>query len=216
MQTNAISSATVVSSTPDGSQPSDGATPIAPSLLPEPALGGLEVGSVAALAALLTEVDQQDRTSARELQTTTDQAAMHEEEQRVQAMRQKADDDQGQAFATGLAGIAGGALTIGSAFLSAPAQGSSAPNWGTALQGAGKAAPDVGTLVASGYKAAADRDDADAAHFEVEADADLRRYADAGDEVQSANDSLQKVRSFLDQMQQTENATRLAAAGYRA
>jgi hypothetical protein len=216
MQANAISSAAVVSSTPDGSLPSDGATPIALSLLPEPALGGLEVGSVAALAALLTEVDQQDRTSARELQTTTDQAAMHEEEQRVQAMRQKVDDDQSQALATGLAGIAGGALTIGSACLSAPAQGSSAPNWGTALQGAGKAAPDVGTLVASGYKAAADRDDADAAHFEVEADADLRRYADAGDDVQSANDSLQKVRSFLDQMQQTENATRLAAAGYRA
>ncbi len=216
MQASRVSSASPLSSPLDGSQPSDGSAPIASSLLPEPALGGLAVGSVAALAALLSEVDQQDRTSARELQTTTDQAAMHEEEQRVQAMRQKADDDQSQALATGIAGIAGGALTIGSAFMSAPAQGSSAPNWGTALQGAGKVAPDVGTFVAAGYKAAADRDDADATHFEVDADADLRRYAEAGDDVQSANDSLQKVRSFLDQMQQTENASRLAAAGYRA
>jgi hypothetical protein len=209
---SAVSSAASAGSSQDSDSPSSPA----PSLLPVPVYSGLASGSMAALAALLTEVDQQDRTSAREIQQTTDQSAMKEEDHRVQAMRQKADDDQSQAMVSGLAGIAGGALTVGSAFMSAPAPGSSTPNWGTALQGAGKAAPDIGTLVASGFKAAADRDDANAAHFEAEADADLRSYAEAGDGVQSANESLQNVRQFLDQLQQTENATRLAAAGYRA
>jgi hypothetical protein len=216
MQTNSVSSVIPTSSALNSGPVSDCPIAISSSLLPEPACSGLAPGSVAALAALLTEVDQQDRTSAREIQQTTDQAAMHEEDQRVQAMRQKANDDESQALVSGIAGIAGGALAVGSAFVSAPAQGSSAPNWGTALQGAGKAAPDVGTILAASYKASADRDDADATHFEVEADADLRSYAEAGDDAQSANDSLQKVRAFLDQMQQTENATRLAAAGYRA
>jgi len=165
---------------------------------------------------LLTELDERDRAGAREIQQATDQAATREEDQRVQSMRQKADDDESQGLASGLAGIAGGALTVGSAFMSAPSQGSSGPNWGGVLQGVGKVAPDIGTLVGAGYKAAADRDDADATHFEGEADADLRRYSEAGDDAQSANDSLQKVRAFLDQLQQTENATRLAAAGYRA
>jgi hypothetical protein len=216
MQTNGVSSVTPTLSALSSGQASDSPVAITSSLLPEPACSGLAPGSVAALAALLTEVDQQDRTSAREIQQTTDQAALHEEDQRVQEMRQKANDDESQALMSGVAGIAGGALTVGSAFMSAPAQGSSAPNWSMAFQGAGKAAPDVGTILAAGYKASADRDDADATHFEAEADADLRTYAEAGDNVQSANDSLQKVRAFLDQMQQTENATRLAAAGYRA
>jgi hypothetical protein len=140
----------------------------------------------------------------------TDRNAIQEETERVQALRQKADDDQSQAWATGLAGIAGGALTAASAF----AAGGS--NLGTTLGGAGKVAPEVGTLVAGAFKAASDRDDADAVQFQTEAETDLRFYQEAGDEVQSANDSIQKVRSFLDNVQQTENATRLAAAGYRA
>jgi hypothetical protein len=216
MQTTGVSSVTPTLSPSNGGQASDGPAAIPSPLLPEPACSGFAPGSIAALAVLLTEVDEQDRTSARAIQQTTDQAALHEEDQRVQAMRQKANDDESQALISGIAGIAGGALSVGSAFMSAPAQGSSAPNWGTAFQGAAKAAPDVGTILAARYKASADRDDADAAHFEVEADADLRSYAEAGDDVQSANDSLQKVRAFLDQMQQTENATRSAAAGYRA
>lgn len=211
MQSGSVSSPTPVSSALGASDPLDGPIPTS-SLLPEPTSSG----SVAALAMLLTELDEQDRAGARAIQQTTDQAATREEDQRVQAMRQKADDDESQGLASGLAGIAGGALTVGSAFISAPAQGSSGTNWGGVLEGVGKVAPDIGTLVGAGYKAAADQDDADATHFESEADADLRRYSEAGDDVQSANDSLQKVRAFLDQLQQTENATRLAAAGYRA
>ncbi len=210
MQLSSVSSVNP-SSALGTSDATDGAMPTS-SLLPEPACSG----SVAALAMLLTALDEQDRAGAREIQQTTDQAATREEDQRVQAMRQKADEDENQGLASGLAGLAGGALTIGSALISAPSQGSSTPNWGGVLQAVGKVAPDIGTLVGTGYKASADRDDADAAHFEVEADADLRRYSEAGDDVQSANDSLQKVRAFLDQLQQTENATRLAAAGYRA
>src|SRR5580698_8930131 len=211
MQSSSVSSVNPVSSALAASDPPDGTMPSA-SLLPEPACSG----SVAALAMLLTELDEQDRAGARAIQQTTDQAATREEDQRVQAMRQKADDDESQGLASGLAGIAGGALTVGSAFMSAPSQGSSGTNWSGVLEGAGKVAPDIGTLVGAGYKAAADRDDADATHFEAEADTDLRQYSEAGDDVQSANDSLQKVRAFLDQLQQTENATRLAAAGYRA
>lgn len=216
MQPTSISSINPTVSLAGGAQAEAGASPIAASLLPEPTCSGLSCGSVASLAALITAVDEQDRSGARELQQTTDHLAMQEQEQRVQAMRQKADDDMSQAWASGLAGMASGALTIGSAFVNAPAQGSSSPCWGTALQGAAKAAPDIGALFAAGYKVAADRDDANAAHFEVEADADLRTYAEAGDDAQSANDSIQKVRDFLDQLQQTESATRLAAAGYRA
>lgn len=215
MQSASVSSV-IPTPASNGSDASETPVAIGSSFLPEPAPSGLAPGSIAALAALLTEVDQQDRASARELQQTSDQAAMHEEGQRVQAMRQKASDDESQALTSGIAGLVGGALTVGSAFMSQPAQGAGGTNWATAFQGAGKAAPDIGTILAAGYKASADRDDADAVQHEVEADADLRSYAEAEDEVQSANDSLQKVRAFLDQMQQTENATRLAAAGYRA
>jgi hypothetical protein len=211
MQASSVSSVSPVSSALGASDLSDGPMP-PPSLLPEPACSG----SVAALAMLLIELDERDRAGAREIQQMTDQAATREEDQRVQSMRQKADDDESQGLAGGLAGIVGGALTVGSAFMSAPSEGSSGPNWSGVLQSVGKVAPDIGTLVGAGYKAAADRDDADATHFEGEADADLRRYSEAGDDAQSASDSLQKVRAFLDQLQQTENATRLAAAGYRA
>ncbi len=209
MQSNAVSSVISATSAPTGA-PSTDCPPPTSSLLPDPTGCSLSSGSVAGLAALLTRIEDQDRTNARELQQMTDRNAIQEETQRVQALRQKADDDQSQAWATGLAGIAGGALTAASAFAAAGS------NLGTTLGGAGKVAPEVGTLVAGGFKAASDRDDADAVQFQTEAETDLRFYQEAGDEVQSANDSIQKVRSFLDNVQQTENATRLAAAGYRA
>jgi hypothetical protein len=176
----------------------------------------LTPGSVEALASLLTQVDEQDRSSTRVLEQKADHAATLEDNQRVEEMRQKADDDESQAWANGLCGIAGGALTAGSAFVSSPPAGSKGPNWVTALQGAGKAVPDIGTIVAGGFKAAVDRDDANAAQFEDQAQADLRRYGEAHDDLQSANESIQKVQQFLDQVLQTENASRLVAAGYRA
>jgi hypothetical protein len=173
--------------------------------------------SVAALAMVLTEAEEQDRSSARAIEQEADKASMQQEDERVQAMRQKADDDASAALASGLSGIAGGAATVGSSFTSgaSPGSPSSGPDWHLALDGAGKAAPSIGTLVSGGYKAAADRDDAAAAQFEAGAQAELRRYGEAHDAVQSATDSLQKVRDFLGQMQESENAARLAAAGLR-
>jgi len=218
MQSSSVGGVGAAAPVVGAGQDSENPVPIASALLPEPPCCEMTPDSVTALASLLTQVDEQDRDSAREIEQNADQAATLEEGQRIEQMRQKADDDQSQAWASGLCGIVGGALTVGSAFISSsPANGSHAdPNWAAAVQGTGKAAPDIGTIVAGGYKAAADRDDACAAHFDYQAQSDLRRYGEARDDFQSANESVQKVRQFLDQLLQIENATRLAAAGYRA
>jgi septation ring formation regulator EzrA len=65
------------------------------------------------------------------------------------------------------------------------------------------------------YRGNADSADASAARFDAEAQSDLRRYNEAQGDVQTANQAMQKVEQFLDQIQQTENATRLTAATFR-
>jgi hypothetical protein len=163
------------------------------------------------------QADEQDRSNARAVEQEADRASMQQDEQRVEAMRQKADDDASQSLASGLCGIVGGALTVGSAFVPGSSTGASrgGTDWRTVLDGAGKAAPSVGTLVSAGHKAAAGRDDANAAHFEAGAQVELHRYGEAHDAVQSDADSLQRVREFLEQTLAAENAARLAAAGSR-
>jgi hypothetical protein len=202
-----------------------GTDPGSPDLLPEPAPCGLCDGSIAQLAMLLTEADEQDRTASRQIEDVADQAASQDENDRVVQMRAKASADENQAFASGLGDIAGGACMVGGAVFT-PGSGSQGGlsespdtshgiDWSGALNGGGKALPGVGQIVAGQYKGAADRADADAARFDAQAQADIRRYNQAESDAQAANASMQRVEQFLDQIQQTENATRLSAASYR-
>jgi hypothetical protein len=189
-----------------------------PPLLPEPGECGLDDGCIAQLAILLTKADAQDRSNARRVEQSADRAAMQEENKRVQQLRDKADADGKAAWVSGALTMAGGLCTIGSAcFQGGNESGAGKPfDKRVALEGASKVMPGLATLFSGGLKADADRADADAAGHQARADADVRLYNAAHDDVQAANESLQKVTQFLDQAQQTRNAMRLTAATYRA
>jgi hypothetical protein len=221
--------ATAAPEAPAPASPRSGGDPDAVALLPPPAGTALSGDSMAQLAQLLTQADEQDRTSSRQIESLADRAATQQENDRVAQLRMKADDDGGQALAGGIAGIVGGSLTVVGAFV--PAAGASASasatptattgaaptkmDWHELLSGASAAAPNVGGIVAGQYKAESDRTDADAAAADAHAQADIRRFDQAHSDAQAASDSIQKVEQFLDQVQQTENAARLTAATLR-
>jgi hypothetical protein len=190
-------------------------------LLPEPVPCGLCDGSMAALSMLLTQADEQDRAASRQIESAADQVATREENDRVSQLQAKAGADESQAVASGVAGIVGGALTVAGAFVSGPGPSSAASgsthstDWHQLLSGLSGGAQGAGGVVAGLYKGASDRADAEAARYGAQAQADVRRYDRAHDDAQAANQSIQKVEQFLDQIQQTENATRLTAATYR-
>jgi hypothetical protein len=205
---SAASQATVASST-SSADPSD-----AP-LLPEPS-GNLGGGSVASLAALIMQADQQDRTQARTLERTEDNAALQDSNRQVAALRQKADDDRDSALANGIGEAASGALTMGSACFAPPSPTSQGFSWNTGLQGAAKAAEGAGAIVSACKKGDAGQDDATAAQDSAASQADVRAYETARSDAEDADASMQKVEQFLQQFQETENASKLTAATYRA
>lgn len=204
-------------------------------LLPVP-VGSLGDDAYARLAMLLTKADESDRKASRTLEQTADQAATAEENQRVQEMQDKARQDEAQGWASGLGDIAAGACTIGGAFAagsSGSGNGTSAASnaatdttaaseagkqaaahfdWHTAMPGIGSGAQGAGVITAGVFKSNADGDDGAAARYDAQSQAQVRRYNEVHDRITAANDSMQKVEQFLEQMQQTVNATRLAAA----
>jgi hypothetical protein len=206
-----------------------------PGLLPEP-VGALGDDAYTELAMLLTKADESDRKASRTLEQTADQAATAEENQRVQEMQDKAQQDEMQGWATGLGDIAAGACTIGGAFAAggsssgsgdaaSPSSGADVTptadaskqatnhfDWHTALPGIGSGAQGAGVITAGAFKSNADGDDGRAAQHDARSQAQVRFYNEVHDRVSAANDSMQKVEQFLQQIQQTQNATRLAAA----
>jgi hypothetical protein len=183
----------------------------APALLPEPSLGGLGDDAYANLAMLLTRADQDDGKDASKLQQVADRAASQEDDQRVEKMREKADKDEDQGLASGFGDIAGGLAAIGGAAWTGNPEGHF--DWRNALAGGLKpACTGTGAIVAGGYKGDADRSDADAAQHEARSQADQRRSSAMQQRATDANNSIQKVEQFLAEIQQTVNATRLAAA----
>jgi hypothetical protein len=188
-------------------------------LLPSPLPTTLGDDSMTALAMLLTRADNQDRTASRTIEDQSDSAAVAQDDQRVQQMMDKADQDAAQGLESGLGDIAGGVATSVSGFLpdgaSTGVQGEKdAPstNWRSFAEGFGKVAPGAGSIASSASRAEGDQDDARAASFEASAQLALRRYDGARDEAQAADASLQKVQQFLQQYQQSENESRSAAA----
>ena len=184
-------------------------------LLPEP-FGELGRGSVASLAALIMQADQQDRTQSRALERTEDNAAVQDSNRQVAALRQKADDDRDSALANGIGEAASGALTMGSACFAPPSSTSQGFSWNSGLQGAAKAAEGAGAIVSACKKGDAEQADASAAQYAATSQADVRAYDTARSDAQDADASMQKVEQFLQQYQQTENASKLTAATYHA
>jgi hypothetical protein len=212
---NATQRSSTLAAMGDTPQDAGGADAGSAALLPAPAACGLCDGSIAELSMLLTKADEQDRTASRQLETIADQAATREANDRVAQMQAKASADESQGLAAGVAGIAGGALSVMGAFVSMPSAPDGAGAWRQILSGVAGAAPKVGDLVASQYKGIADRADVDASRSDAQSQADIRRYNQAHEDAQAADQSMQKVEQFLDQVQQTENASRLTAATYR-
>jgi hypothetical protein len=221
--------ATTFSSSSTSAAPSD-----APPLLPEPS-GGLGDDAYANLAMLLTRADQADAKDASNLQQVADQAATQEDNERVTKMREKADKDEAQGIASGIGDIVGGAAAIAGACMSsgpsaadgakgaASAESAAAPastgsffskiDWRNGLaNGVKPVATGTGGLVAGVFKGDGDRAEAEAARHEANAKANERRSGEMQQRVTDANNSIQRVEQFLEQIQQTLNATRLAAA----
>jgi hypothetical protein len=183
------------------------------------------ISPIGQLGILLTRADEQDRTSALQMENAADQAAMRDANDRVAQLRAKADADRDSALATGLGEIAEGACSVGAGFV--PASNSSASggspsaganhgmDWIATLGGGGKALRGVGDVIGGVSKGEADRDEAEAARFDAQAQADTRRYERAQSDEQATNEAMQKVEQFVDQTQQAQNAARLAAATFR-
>lgn len=182
----------------------------ATSLLPQPC-GVLGDDAYAELAMLLTKADESDRKASRTLEQSADQAAAAEANQRVQEMEDKAHQDEMQGWANGLGDIAAGGCTVGGACFSAPSQAGHF-DWHTALPGIGSGAQGAGVITAGTFKSTGDGDDARAAQHDARSQARVRFYNEVHERVGAANDSMQKIEQFLQQVQQTQNATRLAAA----
>ncbi len=199
--------------------PAEAGEPSSTPLLPQPFSAGLGGDAMAALAMLLTRADQQDSASARKLQDAADSAAVSQDSQRVAQMMDKADQDEAQGLATGIADIAGGvatavggALSDGTGAGAKAADGASDVNERAIADGIGKAMPGLGSIVAGAYRAAGDRDDARAAQFEAGAQIALHRYDEAHGAEQAADASVEKVAQFLQTLQQSQNESRSAAA----
>jgi hypothetical protein len=186
-------------------------------VLPEPiVLGG---NAVTELAMLMTQVDQQDQKDASAAQDAADKAIEQSDAQHVQDLRDKAGHDEGEAWASGLGEIAGGALSLGGALSEStdpeldPGQRAADHVFAARWDALGKVAPGLGTLGAGQLKAAGDTDDANAAADKSASDAAQRRYDQAKSDAQSAADSIQKVQQYLQAALQTQEATNLKAAG---
>jgi hypothetical protein len=211
-----ITPATTTSASPAASESS--------SLLPEPV--GLSGDTITRLAMLMTKSDLQDQTNSTIIEDAANKAAAQDDAARVQQMMDKANQDLGQALATGLGEVAGGALSIAAAVVPAGATGSPGGSTATApitigadrglagvLSGAGKAAPGIGTIVSAPFKANGDRDDAQAAKYQAASDADVRRYNQAQNVVQADADAASKLEQAVQGILQTQQATSLKAAG---
>jgi hypothetical protein len=190
----------------------------ATTLLPEPTGGGLGDDAMTAIAILLVQADNKDRDTSRKIQDEADSAALAEANLRVDQLNDKANQDETQAFVSGAFQLAGGLATAVSGVaddgtkLVEKVRVTAGVDWRQVWQGAGQALPGLGTILAAGYKAAADHDDADAARFDALSQAAIRRYNEAHDDVQAANEAIQKVEQFLQSVVQTQNETRNAAA----
>jgi hypothetical protein len=174
------------------------------------------------LAVLLTRADEQDRAAARQVEDAAEEAAMNQADQQVAELRAKAGAEENAAFAEGIGEIAGGACSIWASLTSPStsttgASAASKPSTlNVALSGGAVALPAAGKMVGGVYTGDAGRDNAEATRFEAQSQADIRRYDRAQSDAQAADQSIQRVEQFLEQTQQTENATRLAAATFRA
>jgi len=205
-----VNGSTNVHSTDSTTGPSSPASEAEESLLPEPS-GAMSEDAFANLAALLTRADQADAKDASSLQQVADQAATQEDDERVAKMREKADKDEAQGVWAGIGDIAGGLAALGGAFVTRDPAGQI--DWRNGLaNGVKPVLSGSGAVIAGVYKGEADRSDADAAQAEARSQADVRRSQQMQQRATDANNSIQKVEQFLEQIQQTKNATRLAAA----
>jgi hypothetical protein len=212
---DSISRASSVSLTPiDTSDTSAQEPGEAVNLLPPPAAGGLGEDAMTSIAILLVQADNEDRSTARKAEDAADSAALSAANAHAESLRDKADQDEYQALCTGGFQIAGGVATGISGFASDGTKNgvTTGNNVRQAWSGAGQALPGAGTLVAGFFKANADRDDADGVKFDAQSQVAVRRYNAAHDDVQSANESIQKVEQFLQSVVQSQNEARNAAA----
>ncbi len=195
------------------------APPDTSSLLPEPSCCGLGEDAMTAIAALLVKADDKDRDTSRKIEDEADNAALADANLHADRLRDKANQDFDQALISGGLQFAGGVATAVSGVLSdgtRPGANDTAitvgSNWRKVFEGAGQALPGLGTIAGAPFKVATEHDDADGVMFDAQAQVQIRRFNGAHDDVQAANESVQKVEQFLQSVVQSENETRNTAA----
>jgi len=172
---------------------------------------------------LMTRCDLQDQNNSTRLEDAANKAAGQDDAARVQQMMDKANQDLGQALATGFGEVIGGGLAIAGAVVPAASTTSStgvvsfdssgSRGWAGVLNGAAKVAPGLGTIASAPSKARGDQDDAQAAKYQAASDADVRQYNQAQNAAQAAADAISKVEQTLQSILQTKEATGVKAAG---
>lgn len=158
----------------------------------------------AEMAALAVQSGQAQKDVARASRDADEAMVEHEEDQEVQAMRQKADDVRSEALLDGIGTALEGAGMIGAGL-------SSTPQVGDRWQGAGKLAA-AGMHIGGGGKGAdASAADATAAQHKAAAEHAKSAAEDMHDAARDASDYVKTAVEFYRDYVSTEAESRAAA-----
>ena len=211
-----VSGARPITSNEHDAASAGGADHARSALLPEPAdMQGMSgADTFEALARLLEGANQSDRRAAREQEANESVIQAHEDDAKVQAMRDKAS-------AEGTQGEIEGATQIGEGLCEG-----AAGYWGTSsapdasamptkaaryFTGAERGFQASGSVLGKAEKATADRFDADAATHGASASTAERASKLAHEKVEDVRESMEKVAKFLDEVEAGMQASRNAA-----
>jgi hypothetical protein len=173
----------------------------------------------AEIAALAVQSGETQRKGANEARDAYESAEASEDQQEVDAMRQKADDIRSEAWTEGVGMVVQGGLELGGScealdeMKGAPSQVTTtrANAEMAAFRGAGGVANGVATLMAAGSKAAQANDDASAAQHRGNADQAKAAAEDTHDASKDAGDFVKAALDFYNGYVSSEAQTRAAA-----
>lgn len=208
--------------------PASGASPADPGdgsvSLPDPAAvfsQGVSGDLGAELAALALKAGQKERDVAQQARDLFEGAMSRQEDAAVAAMRQKADDIQSGAVASGLFTIGEGAMQMSQgmdAFNATTAQRSGDPSGAAGWklqeqcdQGLGIVLKGSGTLVAGIFQAAAERDESVVAQSRSAADHAKTAAEDMHDAAKNADGFVRAAIDFYREYSSSQNHSLLAA-----
>jgi hypothetical protein len=173
----------------------------------------------AELAALAVQSGETQRRAASEARDAYESAEASEDQQEVDAMRQKADDIRSEAWTEGAGMILQGGLELGGSCEALDEMGGASTQATLAksnaemgaFRGAGSVANGAASVLAAGSKAAQSNDDATAALHRGNADKAKAAAEDMHDAEKDAGDFVKAALDFYNGYVSSEAQTRAAA-----